>query len=746
MDISLEEVEKEVSELSDVEKGIGAYLRVLQKLTPYRGAVLLYKPRAADHSPRLVVWPCSKDLTGDQLPAFDQLNRHLTSTDGDSASPEWQKEIDAKARAFLTALECDSGTLDFRLESANRRFGKCYLTHSESHNAFQQEQAQLVRDMVAPRISTFIEAADEMQLLFETQQEVASMAIHPTQYGLPKAIVSGGRRLYEKGDHVGLWLFNQATQTFVHLDIQDGDPFNGSELPYLDSQGQPTCISARSILDRMPYWVARNSDDWKLHYHATLAEQNGFKSVLSVPLIAGTRVVGVLNIHQKTGQEPTSHEKGRLGSYGESTAHTLQVWDLNRAAIALDRCESFRDIESFLQEEAHRITGARLGALWFYRADLEMFVVVGVWGTLQEGEDGKKEDKAHNLIRKRPYTQGTVTARLLGGESIFCYDATNDNRTSFRIRSAFKEYGSWVALLLRSSPDDEAQSKMLGALFLDYEQLRKDRPVPPKEAPKWDETEKHYLASFAAYLSGAVDRISRLQLLRCQVTCTRYAPDVADAQYESAAALAQIEDLSRHPELIEKSDAKRLGRCATVIRKSLFERGEGKIGPSYAGCLDTLVLSQVVKDCWKIVQKRWNTENVKHSYWEGIDGGEPISLKWPRLYFRHVLEGMIESVVSLVMEGLSSHAHPVNIEIKAYLWNSDVHLTIWSRALDLDEGHIKQINTNEDSPRYSKRIDSLRKADCFLFLAGGRLWAESADLGFVIKTIIPRTYHLHEKG
>lgn len=752
MDIFLQRVEREVSELADVHQGIQAYLRVLRQLSPYRGAVLSYKPRASGPFPRLMVWPDREHLSSLPASALDELERQLAGSESETAFDASPHEPDVQAEAFLKALDCTDGIRSFPLESASRRPGKCYLAYDEPHNGFQEEQAKIVRDMVLPRISAFLEGADEMQLLFETQQKVASMAIHPDQFGLPKAIVEGGRKLYGKGQHVGLWLFNHAAQTFTHLDIDEGDPFHKTTLPFLDSAGRPQCISARAVLDRKPFWVTQESDDWKqLHNLAKTAEAHGFQAVLSVPLIAGTRLVGVLNIHQNTTQPPTQHESGLLGSYGESTAHTLQIWDLNRTATTLDRCESFRDIERFLQSDAYRITGARMGALWLYRADLDLYVFVGAWGTLETAKEGQQaEDKAYHLTYKRPHVQGAVTEKLIS-EAVYCCDGKNSNLTSFRIRSAFQEYRSWIALPLRSLPDEETPSKPLGALFLNYEQLRKHNPLPPAEAPKWDETEKHYLASFAAYVSGAVGRISRVLLLRCQVTCTRYAPDVANAQYESAAALAQIEDLGRHPDLLNKSVADRLVHCTRVIRKSLFERGEAKTGSSYAGFLDTLELPQLVNDCWDIVQKRWTPNNVKYTYWDGLDAGHAIRLDWPRLYFRHVLEGLIEGVVSLVMESRPSHAHPVEIEIKAYLWDSDVHLTFFSSALRFDEDHRKQINTNQDSPRFSKRIDSLRKADCFLFLAGGRLWVEKADRqaaesGFVIKTIIPRTFHLHREN
>jgi len=208
--------------------------------------------------------------------------------------------------------------------------------------------------------------------------------------------------------------------------------------------------------------------------------------------------------------------------------------------------------------------------------------------------------------------------------------------------------------------------------------------------------------------------------------------------------LAQIEDLGKHPDLLKTpGTGERLISCASVIRKSLFEKAEPMPGSSHAGFLDTLDLKDFIDHCWKIVKRRSFADNVELIYRQRTADQKPITLEWPRLYCRHVLEGVIESAVSLVREELPSHADAGLIEINAYRWDSDVHLTIWSPALRLDRDHIEQINTNQDSPRPGKRIDGLRKGDCFLFLAGGRLWAEQADSGYVIKTIIPRKYHAH---
>jgi GAF domain-containing protein len=709
----LDAAEQSMSGIAAVEDGIAKYLEAASKLVSFKCGIVIYRDRERG------VWqaiPYQLSARQAELLGREEIARGI-----DEATDI--EHVDRLIAQHVSPVLRDTGCEFFDCVPMHVT-GRCvgaWVAGFKAPRSLREQSRRLLLTF-ASRAGSFIEAAGEFNTLSLVQHDVASMAIHPDEEELPQAVTEGAKRLYGSAGPVGLWILNQALRIVDHFDLPR-DPFNcTAPIRMTAADGSPTSLSGQAILEQRAVWEQDIATSTR-HCFPQIAAEHKLKAVLCVPLFAGRRAVGVLNIHQTDAIEPNIHEKARLEAYGRSAAHAVQTWQLGQVNQQLDGCQCLRDIEIQLEKHAARLTGARMGCLWLYRERPSTYVLAAVWGADRD-----------DFERQRPSDLSLIVRHIRERREPLYVGDTSRGGVSEVVRQRHGEIKAWIALPLHQGIKKEGQQqRFIGILFLYFDE---------KKSPDWPKADELFLGSYAAHLATALHRVVAEKDLRSTSVLARDDLLAAAARYANTTHLATIDEVAHglmadHPE-----DAKRLQRCVGAIRHGApWRRDEVELLPPVG-----LGLRSMVERRWQEAVKISNKEYVTPKY--APDPFTPdefwpaTELVWPQAYLVRVLDTVfVNTIVAIdhAIEMREISLDKVQIHVFAYDWEQDIQLTVWCNCAPFRPEDIFDVERDQlpKSPR--DWGGGLRVAAAILHRAGGNLHIRNAE-GALIRLVIPKRW------
>ena len=685
----LHDVEEKRSGILGLRNGLDEYLRAAQRLVAFRKGVVVFGVEG-----KAVEIAASEGVDASERAAFQRSALLQEIVRSAATGKDLAGAVDEVA-ALLK--EPDRKRCQLVPMHVGERCVGCWIVVLEAPEGLRQRARGLL-DTFAVRAASFATAASEIEILSDVQQRIAGAATHSDNRKLPQAVTDGAARLYGTAEPAGLWTLDYGSWRLAHCEV-DGDPFNGTEpLPIIDEQGQAASLWGKALIEGRAIWEGEIETS-KLHKFPEVARSMGLKAVLSIPLSVGSRLVGVLSVHQKDPTPPTIHRRALLEAYGRSVAPAVQTWQLHKASQDLEECQHFDGIQEKFKKHAGELTGASFGCIWVYLEDIRRYSLEVVWGFDRE-----------TLESAPPRLDGTGTTEKLRRhrEPLTAATVTQENTRDVIIEKR-PEIRSWIGLPLVAS------DRFVGGFYLAY--------TEPREQG-WDEAELLFLSSYAGSLAATVDRISRANALQWAELLATHGVTQTAARHAIASYLAAMDEYAVevgqvHPELAE-----RIRNCLVAIRAEDSRSRKDHVPDKN----EPIELDRLIKEQWKEVSER-----SLYRYKVKDRGGWPEDpLRWPQLQLRYVIEiilvNTIQAMDRAVREGHVS-ASEIQVHLSARERGDNAWLYVWNSHPEFSAEDIVAINTGQRPPGARGQGVGLRLARAILGRAGGALRVSKPEPG-----------------
>lgn len=689
----LSEVETEISEALSPEEGLRTYLNAAGRLVAMEKAVVLFQRREAQQMEAAACLRVGADEAS-------RLAKEAVTRRG----PRAIDVAEEKVREIVLSDGC--GTCDVVPMFAGDRCVGCWIVVSTVPSRLPKRALALLGTFAA-QAGSFASSASEIEILADVQHQIAAVAMHPDIKRLPRAITDGATRLYGAAGPTGLWLFNCQSGLLEHWE-QEGDPFNQQQpLPVLGDDGTPASISGQAVSERRAVWEGDISQS-ALHRYPHIAEAHQLSAVLSIPLLTGRRVVGVLNIHQHDKERPTPRQRALLEAYGRSTAHAIQTWELQRLGRALDACEYAEELAQQLQSDMTRHTGSTFGCVWQYVEKSRRYVLGAVWGY-----------DARNLQAAPPRNSG-FTERLRKERQPIMVSQTDRQNTRPEVFDGHPCLRCWIGIPLLSG------SRFVGALYLGFGTPRDNG---------WDELQ--FLSSYAGCVAITLDRIMRADTVRCAELLATHSLAGEAARHARTSYLASIDECAATVGFTNPDVARDIHDSVAAIR----EIDDQNVHLSGSEPIESVRLKQLVGEQWERAiaraHNRYNLKDLDQWTWPSD------SLKWPQAQLRRVIDIILENMIRAIDEAARRGAldvKEVQVHINAEEVGDHVRLYLWNSHLAFKGEDVLAINRGLRPPSAQGRGTGFRLARATLVQAGGSLEVGNPEKGALVTLAIPLVY------
>ena len=246
-------------------------------------------------------------------------------------------------------------------------------------NAFEERHKRLLA-----ALANLASVAIEKSTLLASLRQTAE-AIHSDQADFLHLLIAKASKLVRVLCAPSIWLLDAPNARIYHAAGEDGDPFE--ECQPLPLKGS---ISGKVISTREPIVVPDISEE-PLYYHEDIAEKAGLRSLLSVPILAADRPVGVFNVHTATPREFLQWEIDVLSAFAAQAGAALEVnRNLSRLRLlykyvqALNSAPDLAEISARVTEHTLAAVGADVTCLWLYDRETGGFYYGGSHGLEEE--------------------------------------------------------------------------------------------------------------------------------------------------------------------------------------------------------------------------------------------------------------------------------------------------------------------------------------------------------------------------
>jgi len=698
----LRKVEEQTSEILAPAEGLQMYLEAARNLVSFERAVVLFRHREAREMEPVATWQVGSTKAR-QLVDESILEAATTGERLDLAK--------AKVRAILVPRGPDFCEL-IPMRVADQSVG-CWVVASAAPDPLP-DRARALLQTFAARAATFAVSAWEVEILADVQHRIAAVATDPDKNQLPREVTQGAGRLYGGSEPAGLWVLNHEAKQFEHWELP-GDPFNGTDpIPSLNTDGSPASLSGQAILSREVVWI----DDIQktpLHQLRQKAAEMALRGVLSIPLLAGGRAVGVLHIHQRSPTAPKPHQRALLEAYGRSVAQALQAWQLYWAGQELDACQHSDELGEQIRRQTRTLMGSSYNCVWRYLERSGRYVLE---------EDCGYDRGVMEAMPPRPEGTG-VTEWLRRNRRPKAVWAVNRDNTRREILDHHPEIKAWVGLPL------VAGGRFLGGLYLAFTTVRD---------ADWEEGELLFLSRYADSVATALDRIVRTDQARCaEILATHSLWSIA-ASHVTGSYLAAIDDNVESLIFSNPQVAKDIRTCLTAIR----EEEARYAGFPVSEPTQSIDIKELVKQEWERVNQRTHSRYQPTYKNETEKPPWPIdALQWPQCALRQVLETVFENAVEAMNDAVlnkkSVRENEISIHIKVEQRGGNMWLYLWNSHPEFRENDVAPINAGERPPSAKRLGLGFRWARAVLLRSGGTLRVCNAP-GALVTLRIPMNF------
>jgi len=181
--------------------------------------------------------------------------------------------------------------------------------------AFNQEDLRLLNE-VSYLAGLTIERAAWLKTISDTISQIGKL---DEERFLNYLITTAIQAIFKPYSHCTIWFYNEKKKCLYHRDV--GIPSN----PFVDYPELPlTSVSGQAIEENNAIPVPDISENIRYHFK-DVAQLGGFKSMLSIPITIGNRILGVFNVHTFEKHAFSNWEISLLTAFAKFAAVAIDI-------------------------------------------------------------------------------------------------------------------------------------------------------------------------------------------------------------------------------------------------------------------------------------------------------------------------------------------------------------------------------------------------------------------------------------
>jgi GAF domain-containing protein/ligand-binding sensor protein/anti-sigma regulatory factor (Ser/Thr protein kinase) len=449
---------------------------------------------------------------------------------------------------------------------------------SKRKSAFQQRHERSLLEL-AKLSATAIEKNNLLSALREVAQ--ATLSMKPDDF--LRLVIDKARGLVSVICAPSIWFLDEPNQVIYYAAGGEDDPFKDCDPLPLEGS-----ISGAVVKTRRPItvvYISRKS----LYYYRDIAQKAGLKSLLSFPIMAGEKPVGVFNVHTYKRHKFQDWEINVLSAFAAQAGVAIEVNRtltrlrlLQQYAEELTSARNLAEVSERVVRYALKAVDADTTALWLYDSYTRKF------------EYGSSIDLTVKGLRRIVPRPGGLSERILStGKWEIVNDASKtppDMINPNAIELGIQALAGFPLIV---------GEKRIGVLYVDFLH------------PYYYTTEQmNTLNAMAQLAAVAVDNarsIEARQNFLMNVTHDLKAPlSAVDAQFQI------VDTFGYEPGVIKKTQGE-IRRLTRVVENLLgLLRSEHAAKPLKREQVDLLEMLSNVEDMWSaLVEKRRLTVSVE---------------------------------------------------------------------------------------------------------------------------------------